>query len=130
MGKSFPMSWVQAWEDWLLFDNGRGAGSHPGAQDESSTTLLNKDSIDSTLGVLMMGTAASWYECPLNLVNLYGFGRLSWNTSLTKGEIYEEWLGLTFGTMQPSTAKPTTAAVRELLALSERVATELGIYHG
>ena len=35
---------------------------------------------------------SSWYTQPLNLINLYGYGRLSWNTSMSKAQIYEEWL--------------------------------------
>ena len=82
VGKSFPMSWLQTWKNWLQFDNGRGV----------SETLLNKDCIDTMVGVLMMGTDSSWYTQPLNLINLYGYGRLSWNTSMSKAQIYEEWL--------------------------------------
>jgi alpha-glucuronidase len=124
VGKSFTMSWLQAWVDWLNFDNGRGSTS------TSSSRLLNKESIDSMVGVLMMGTDPSWYTQPLNLVNLYGYGRLGWNTSMTKDDIYQEWLGLTFATMDEGHKPAATATMRKMLLSSEKIATLLGIYHG
>jgi hypothetical protein len=65
-----------------LFTFGRGmraasgacltAMAEPSVEAGAATTLLNKDCIDSMVGVLMMGTDESWYTNPLNLVNLYG----------------------------------------------------------
>lgn len=115
------MSWLQTWRDWLDFDNGRSGTASP---------LLNKDCIDSMVGVLMMGTEPSWYTQPLNVVNLYGYGRLAWNSSLTKEEIYSEWIGMTFATIADGSKTATIAAVHEILVASESIATELGIYHG
>lgn len=62
VGKSFPMSWLGAWQTWLNFDNGRGtkAAAGPNQDRSTSTKLLNKDTIDSMVGVLMMGTDPSW----------------------------------------------------------------------
>ena len=70
------------------------------------------------------------YTQPLNLVNLYGYGRLCWNTSMTKEEIYHEWLGQTFATTHGSSKGATTAVVNQMLISSEGIATLLGIYHG
>ena len=44
VGKNFFMSWVKNWENWLGFDNGHG-----------SPHELNRDIVDSMLGVLMIG---------------------------------------------------------------------------
>ena len=61
VGKSFPMSWLEAWHTWLNFDNGRGTNAAAGPR-LSSTKLLNKDAIEggSMVGVIMMGTDPSW----------------------------------------------------------------------
>ena len=97
---------------WLGFDNGHGSGSNQ----------LNSDIVDSMLGVLMIGTGPAWFSTPLNQINLFGFGRLAWNTSLSKNEIYSEWSTLTFGSAQRD--------VLAVISASETTATDLGIYHG
>jgi alpha-glucuronidase len=113
VGKSFLMSWVSNWERWLSFDNGHGAAGHE----------LNGDIVTLMLGVLMIGTGPAWFSTPLNQVNLYGFGRLAWNTSLTHEAIYEEWATLTFGSALQNSVLP-------MISTSETIANDLGIYHG
>ena len=71
-----------------------------------------------------LGTGPAWFSTPLNQINLYGFGRLAWNTSLTHAEIYSEWATLTFG------SGSLQKDVLSIIAASETVANDLGIYHG
>jgi alpha-glucuronidase len=40
---------------------------------------------------------ANWLGSPLAMANLYGFGRLAWNPTLSAETIIDEWTGLTFG---------------------------------
>ena len=84
--KSWPVSWVKKWKWWFEQDTYRNG---PGS--------LNKFSVDCIMGVSMISPSPAWTECPLNAVNYYGLGRLSWNPDLTVNEIYTEWIQQTFG---------------------------------
>ncbi len=84
--KGWPVSWVEKWKWWLEQDNyRRGPGS------------LNKHDVDCIMGVSMIEPRPAWTECPLNMVNYYGLGRLAWNPDLTVDEIYTAWVRQTFG---------------------------------
>ena len=52
------------------------------------------------------GKDDNWTGHDLAAANLYGFGRLCWNTELTSEEIAKEWIALTF---------PAKEAVRQVL---------------
>ena len=84
--KSWPVSWVKKWKWWFEQDTYRNG---PGS--------LNKFSVDCIMGVAMISPSPAWTESPLNAVNYYGLGRLSWNPALTVDEIYTEWIQQTFG---------------------------------
>ncbi len=49
------------------------------------------------IGVVNVGLDQNWLGNHLAMANLYGFGRLAWNPSLTSKDIVEEWVRLTFG---------------------------------
>ena len=84
--KSWPVSWVKKWKWWFEQDTHRNG---PGS--------LNKFSVDCIMGVSMIEPAPAWTKCPLNAVNYYGLGRLTWNPDLTVDTIYTEWIRQTFG---------------------------------
>ena len=84
--KSWPVSWVKKWKWWFEQDTYRNG---PGS--------LNKFSVDCIMGVSMISPSPAWTKSPLNAVNYYGLGRLSWNPDLTVDEIYTEWIRQTFG---------------------------------
>ncbi len=63
------------------------------------------------VGVANVGTNR-WLGNPLSLVNLYSFGRLAWNPTLTSAAISDEWTRLTFGN------NPTVRAVINKLELN------------
>jgi alpha-glucuronidase len=44
-----------------------------------------------------VGDSPTWLGADLAMANLYGFGRLAWNPSLTAQQIADEWTRLTFG---------------------------------
>jgi alpha-glucuronidase len=48
-------------------------------------------------GVANVGMDASWLGNSLAMANLYGFGRLAWDSDLSAETIIEEWTRLTFG---------------------------------
>ena len=49
------------------------------------------------VGVANVGLNDYWLGHPLAMANLYGFGRLAWNPSLSAATIADEWTRLTFG---------------------------------
>ena len=49
------------------------------------------------VGVANVGLDDYWLGHPLAMANLYGFGRLAWDPSLSAATISDEWTRLTFG---------------------------------
>ena len=112
--KSWPVSWVKKWKWWFEQDTYRNG---PGS--------LNKFSVDCIMGVSMISPSPAWTECPLNAVNYYGLGRLSWNPDLTVDEIYTEWIQQTFGS-DPDVLQ----TVKTLLMILEEVTRKSYNYRG
>ncbi|MCK4293516.1 MAG: right-handed parallel beta-helix repeat-containing protein [Planctomycetes bacterium] len=112
--KGWPVSWIEKWKWWLQQDNYRkGPGS------------LNKFDVDCIMGVSMISPSPAWTECPLNMVNYYGLGRLSWNPDLTVDEIYTEWITQTFGD-DPEVLD----TIKTILLLSDDATRKLYMYRG
>ncbi len=53
--------------------------------------------IGGFVGVANVGLDDYWLGHPLALANLYGFGRLAWDPTLSSAAIVDEWTRLTFG---------------------------------
>lgn len=62
------------------------------------------------------GNDANWTGNDLAAANFYGFGRLSFSTSLTAEEIAEEWIRMTF-----SNEDKVISAIREILLNSREI---------
>ena len=119
VGKPFFMSWLNAWQAWLNFDNHRGP---------NGASQRNRATIESFVGVAMMsGSAVPWTDNPLNMINFYGYGRMAWDPTVTPTQVYTEWIARTFGTGFPDAA---VANLTEMLLVSEQAATDLALYHG
>ncbi|MBW8041814.1 MAG: hypothetical protein FVQ85_17700 [Planctomycetes bacterium] len=114
IAKSWPVSWIEKWKWWMEQDNYRNG---PGS--------LNKFDVDCIMGVSMISPSPAWTECPLNMVNYYGLGRLAWNPDLTVDEIYTEWIRLTFGD-DPDLLNN----IKAILLLSDDVTRKLYMYRG
>ena len=112
--KSWPVSWVKKWKWWFEQDTYRNG---PGS--------LNKFSVDCIMGVAMISPSPAWTESPLNAVNYYGLGRLSWNPDLTVDEIYTEWIQQTFGD-DPDILR----TVKTILMMLEEVTRKTYNYRG
>ena len=83
---------VPAWKRALDFDtHAAGEGSTIG------------DLIAGMVGVANVGDERNWTGHPLAQANLYGFGRLAWQPSLSADQIAREWAQLTFGRDQALT---------------------------
>jgi len=112
--KDWPVSWIEKWKWWLEQDNYRkGPGS------------LNKFDVDCIMGVSMISPSPAWTECPLNMVNYYGLGRLSWNPDLSVDEIYTEWIRHTFGD-DPEVIN----TIKTILLMSDDTTRKLYLYRG
>lgn len=76
--------------------------------------------------VVNTGDDENWTGHDLAAANLFGFGRLSFNTELTSEEIAREWIGCTFGNQ-----KKVIDAVEKILMMSwpayEKYTSPLGI---
>ena len=49
------------------------------------------------VAVTNVGRDGTGLASDLAMANLYAFGRIAWNTNLTRRQIIEEWTRLTFG---------------------------------
>ena len=112
--KSWPVSWVKKWKWWFEQDTYRNG---PGS--------LNKFSVDCIMGVSMISPSPAWTKSPLNAVNYYGLGRLTWNPDLTVDEIYTEWIRQTFGD-DPEVLETT----KTILMMLEEVTRKTYNYRG
>ena len=85
---------VPMWKEVLDFDL-QADGSTP-----VSTLVTGKHfrrPIGGFVGVSNVGDSSTWLGADLAMANLYGFGRLAWNPSLTAERIADEWTRQTFG---------------------------------
>ncbi|MFT8348316.1 alpha-glucuronidase family glycosyl hydrolase [Clostridium saccharoperbutylacetonicum] len=65
--------------------------------DSESNVAKRVSGIDAIVNV---GDDETWTGHFLAQVNLYGYGRLAWNSEITSEEVAEEWINLTFGNNQ------------------------------
>ena len=77
------------------------------------------------MGVSMIEPSPAWTKSPLNAVNYYGLGRLTWNPDLTVDEIYTEWIRQTFG---DDPAVLTT--IKTILMMLEEITRKCYNYRG
>ncbi|WP_094546031.1 alpha-glucuronidase family glycosyl hydrolase [Petroclostridium xylanilyticum] len=86
---------VPMWKECLDFDiYAKGEGSYVSKIVDG--TLFGRE-YGGIAAVSNIGDSKCWTGHPLAQANLYGFGRLAWNSELTSEEIAEEWIKLTFG---------------------------------
>lgn len=86
---------VPLWKEVLDFDTqSRGEGSTV-----RETVVAGRDgtAVAGIVGVANVGDEPGWTGHLLAQANLYGFGRLAWQPSLSAEAIAREWTALTFG---------------------------------
>ena len=73
----------------------------PGPQPSTVADIVTGRTFHRPLGgfiaVTNVGLDPYWLGHPLATANLYGFGRLAWNSALSSAQIAEEWTRQTFG---------------------------------
>jgi alpha-glucuronidase len=105
---------VPLWKEALDFDTyAKGAGSR--VSDIVSGKLFRRP-LGGFAGVSNIGDSPAWTGNPLAQANLFGFGALAWDPSLTSEEIAREWTQLTFGT-----DAATVAAITDMLLRSRTI---------
>ncbi|MCB2307056.1 alpha-glucuronidase [Clostridium estertheticum] len=86
---------VPMWKEALDFDTfANGKDSNVSKIVDGS---LFKTKYGGVAAVSNIGGSECWTGHPLAQANLYGYGRLIWNTLLSSDEIAREWVKLTFG---------------------------------
>jgi alpha-glucuronidase len=97
---------VLMWKEVLDFDMGVDGNASP-VRDLVAGRVFHRPT-GGFVGVANVGMDANWLGSPLAMANLYGFGRLAWNPSLSAEKIVEDWTRLTFGS-DPLVVKTITA---------------------
>lgn len=77
-------------------------------------------------GVANVGDEENWTGHTLAQCNLYAFGRMAWDPSLTARQIVEEWVKLTFG-RDPRLTEPLIAMMLSSRNTYEKYTAPLGI---
>jgi len=86
---------IPQWKEYLNFDTyAQGKGS---TIDKIANGSLYSRQNGGIVAVANIGNDANWTGHKLAQANLYGYGRLIWNPSLTAEEIATEWVKLMFG---------------------------------
>ena len=86
---------VPQWKEYFDFDtHAQGTGS---TIDKIANGSLYGRQNSGIVAVANIGNDANWTGHKLAQANLFGYGRLIWNPSLTADEIATEWIKLTFG---------------------------------
>ena len=84
--------------------------------DTLQTRSLVGEKIDTIVAVSNVGDDENWTGHTLAQANLYAFGRMAWNVSLTAREVTEEWVKQTF-LCEP----PAESALVEMMLSSRSV---------
>lgn len=86
---------VPMWKEVLDFDMRVNGGHTPLREIVEGKTFRRPTG--GYIGVANVGLDQDWLGNHLALANLYGFGRLAWNPSLTSEQIVDEWTKQSFG---------------------------------
>lgn len=104
---------VPMWRECLDFDTyAKGQGTYI-KNIVSGKTYKNIHG--GLVAVSNIGDSSSWTGNPMAAANLYGFGRLCWDSELSSEQIAKEWIKLTLGTDEE-----LVATIKEILLESRK----------
>eukprot|EP00935_MAST-01C_sp_MAST-1C-sp1_P002018 g2018.t1 len=90
------MSLLPQWKSYLDFDTqGAGVGTTVGRLLSGRTSIQNVST--GMCAVSNVGDFANWTGSVLSAVNIYGFGRLSWEPEQTAAAVNREFASMVFG---------------------------------
>lgn len=79
------------------------------------------------VGVSNAGDDPFWTGHPFAQANLYAFGRLAWDPHARPAAVLDEWIGLTFGTGDPSLRRTLHLMMDDSWRMYERYTAPLGV---
>lgn len=94
--------------------------------DTRFTRDLIGQEVTATAAVANTGNDGNWTGHTLAQANLYAFGRMAWDPSLTAREILSDWIGLTFGT-DPALHEPLLSMMLASRGVYEKYNAPLGV---
>ena len=95
-GQATHLVWlVPQWKAYLDFDT-KATTLNAKVKDVIAGTTFGYDN-SLFAGVSNMGDSPNWTGQTMAQANQYGFGRLSWNPSLSADAIADEWIRITYG---------------------------------
>ncbi|MEG2350850.1 MAG: alpha-glucuronidase, partial [Hungatella sp.] len=112
------------WKDILSFQTGCGSKQDTVADIISGKTFGQKNC--GMAAVSNTGNDPNWTGHDLAAANLYGFGRLAFDTSLTAETIAKEWISMTYGT-QPLIEEVILEILMGSWSAYEKYTSPLGI---
>ncbi|MCL2404136.1 MAG: alpha-glucuronidase [Defluviitaleaceae bacterium] len=92
----------------------------------SKTRDLVGNKIEAVVAVANTGSDANWTGHLLAQANLYAFGKMAWDPTLTAAQVTKEWVALTFGT-NPQLFDPMVDMILSSRAVYEKYNAPLGI---
>ncbi|MCL2400234.1 MAG: alpha-glucuronidase [Defluviitaleaceae bacterium] len=99
--------------------------NHPVTDNRNTRDLINQE-VKAIVAVSNTGNDDNWTGHLLAQANLYAFGRLAWNPSLTADQVTKEWIALTFGN-EPNILNPLLDMMLKSRLVYEKYNAPLGI---
>ena len=99
--------------------------SAPVSESRLTRDLAGRE-IGAIVAVANTGSDGNWTGHTLAQANLYAFGRMAWDPSLTAKEVLNDWIGLTFGT-DPALREPLLKMMLDSRGVYEKYTAPLGL---
>ena len=116
---------IPQWKEILDFDTfARGEGSEIKKVVSGSLHQFDHSGI---AGVVNVGRDVNWTGHSLAQANLYGFGRLVWDSDITTEEITDEWCKCTFGSQNSEVIKTVSEMLLSSGDIYEKYTAPLGV---
>jgi alpha-glucuronidase len=111
------------WEDIVNFDTAHGEKSR--IKEMIAPFQEGSPCIEGFAAVVNVGLDKNWTGHTLAQSNLYGYGRITWNPSITAKDIAEEWSALSFG--ESPVAQKITDILLKSYSTLEKYSSPFGI---
>lgn len=98
--------------------------SHPTYANNTSSNV--EQTINGIAAIVNVGSDENWTGHFLAQANLYGYGRLAWDSNTSSDQITEEWIKLTFGN-DPAVMKNVSEILMSSWETYEKYSAPLGI---
>jgi len=92
----------------------------------NNSTNNVEERINGIAAIVNVGNDENWTGHFLAQANLYGYGRLSWDSNISSEQITEEWIKLTFGD-NPLTSKNVSEILMNSWETYEKYSSPLGV---